>query len=312
MTPIGFVNEILFQVNAIRRELLGKPPATLFHYTNLRGVLGIANSRIVRAMCVTGLNDDNEIHYGVNLVEVEISKVIRSEISQTTKAILNEIPEQLRTGISRTFVACFCANPASAFHWNSYGPYCLRFETDANREPLLRVSVSAAQVGYFRAIYGEEPQQVAINRALKTVISAVDRNTQGVLEGPWAKSTTQFLARNASELLLDLIVAFKKVEFEDDAEWRLAVRPKSALVSSSPNVADQNFDVLVKRETKEFVELQKLRSTNPFQNFAFRSPVPFAEVIQSPLCNDPGELELIRSFLDENGRTDIKVAMASR
>ena len=64
--------------------------------------------------------------------------------------------------MSRTFVACFCANPASEFHWKEYGPYCLRFETDRNREPLLRVSVSGAQVGYYRAVYGEAAQQNAV------------------------------------------------------------------------------------------------------------------------------------------------------
>lgn len=308
MAPIGFVNDILSQVNALRQELLGQdPPNALFHYTTLQGVVGITSSRIVRAMSVASLKDSSEIHYGVNLVETEVERKIHEKISQATKAILSQLSVELRARISRTFVACFCASPASKFHWTSYGPYCLRFETDGNREPLLRVAVSGAQVGYFKAIYAEASQQSAMKRALSAVVAAVERNTFGVLEGPWAESMIRFLARNASELLLDIIVSFKKAEFWRDEEWRLVVRPNSALSSSAPDMADSNFDILVKRETKEYVELQIVRPPMPFQNLALRSPVPFAAVVQSPFLNDSRELNIIERALSKNYRPDICV-----
>ncbi|MGB9119959.1 MAG: hypothetical protein WCE73_05015 [Candidatus Angelobacter sp.] len=311
MAPIGFVNDILSQVNAIRQELLGQnPPDTLFHYTTLQGVVGITSSRIVRAMSVASLKDSSEIHYGVNLVETEVERKSHEEISQAAKAILSQLGAELKSRISRTFVACFCASPASEFHWDSYGPYCLRFETDGNREPLLRVSVSGAQVGYFKAIYAEASQQSAIKRALSAVIAAVEQHTLGALEGPWAESMIRFLARNASELLLDIIVSFKKAEFWRDEEWRLVVRPNSALSSSAPDMADRNFDILVKRETKEYVELQIIRPPMLFQSVAMRSPVPFAAVVQSPFRNDSRELNIIERVLNKNYRADISVKRA--
>jgi hypothetical protein len=311
MSPIGFVSEILVQVNAIRQELLGQhPPATLFHYTSLQGVLGITSSRIVRAMSVASLRDSSEIHYGVNLVETEVERKSHEEISQAAKAILGQLGAELRSRISRTFVACFCASPASEFHWALYGPYCLRFETDGNREPLLGVSASGTQVGYFKAIYAETSHQSAIKRALSAVVAAVERNTLGVLEGPWAESMIRFLARNASELLLDIIVSFKKAEFWRDEEWRLVVRPNSALSSSAPDMADRNFDILVRRETREYVELQIIRLPMLFQNLALRSPIPFVAVVQSPFLNDSSELNIIERVLNKNCRTDISVTRA--
>lgn len=311
MAPIGFVNDILSQVNALRQELLGQdPPNTLFHYTTLQGVVGITSSRIVRAMSVASLKDSSEIHYGVNLVETEVERKSHEKISPAAKAILSQLSVELRGRISRTFVACFCASPVSEFHWTSYGPYCLRFETDGNREPLLRVSVSGAQVGYFKAIYAEASQQSAMKRDLSAVVAAVERNTLGVLEGPWAESMIRFLARNASELLLDIIVSFKKAEFWRDEEWRLVLRPNSALSSSAPDMADRNFDILVRREAKEYVELQIVRPPLPFQNLSLRSPVPFAAVVQSPFQTDSRELNIIERALSKNYRPDISVTRA--
>jgi hypothetical protein len=171
--------------------------------------------------------------------------------------------------------------------------------------------VSGAQVGYFKAIYAEASQQSAIKRALSAVVAAVERNTLGVLEGPWAEFMIRFLARNASELLLDIIVSFKKAEFWRDEEWRLVVRPNSALTSSAPDITDRNFDILIRRETREYVDLQIIRPIMPFQNLALRSPVPFTAVIQSPFRDDSTELNVIEGVLNKNGRSDICVTRAS-
>jgi hypothetical protein len=309
ISPIGFVNEIIAQVNVIRRELLGgDPPAALFHYTRLSGAEGITNSRIVRAMPVTGLRDKQEVLHGVKLVESEAEKLTRTGVPKFVANVLGRIPEELRGRMSRTFVACFCANPASEFHWKEYGPYCLRFETDHNREPLLRVSVSGAQVGYYRAIYGEAAQQNAVERALKGIVAAINSNTAGTLDGPWEDFS---LARNASELLLDVIVAFKRAEFSNDAEWRLAVRPNSALASSAPDLADRNFDVIVRRGEKPHVELQVLRPIAPFYSVSLRSPVPYTAITQSPYCDSAEELRVIQRVLEKNGRGDIAIRKAS-
>ena len=83
ISPIGFVNDILAEVNIIRQDLLGGDlPPVLFHYTRLDGVLGITNSRIVRAMPVMGLRDKEEVLHGVKLVESEAEKLTRTGVPQ--------------------------------------------------------------------------------------------------------------------------------------------------------------------------------------------------------------------------------------
>jgi hypothetical protein len=57
-SPIGFGNDVLADINSIRLRLLGdSPPPVLFHYTSLEGVIGITNSRSLRAFCVANQKD---------------------------------------------------------------------------------------------------------------------------------------------------------------------------------------------------------------------------------------------------------------
>jgi hypothetical protein len=112
-------------------------------------------------------------------------------------------------------------------------------------------------------------------------------------------------------LLLDVIVAFKRAEFSNDAEWRLAVRPNSALASSAPDLADRNFDVIVRRGEKPHVELQVLRPIARFYSVSLRSPVPYTAITQSPYCDSAEELRVIQRVLEKNGRGDIAIRKAS-
>jgi hypothetical protein len=306
-SPVGFANEVLAAINSIRLRLLGgSPPAALFHYTSLAGVIGITESRSLRAFCVANQKDISEIRYGAEIVDAEIKEMLRKGVGATTQMILEGLTRQAVSRMDRTFVACFCSSGISPFHWRRYGEYCLRFDTNESREPLLRPASMVAEAGYHRVIYGRIRQKSAIQLALRGIARAVSNNTHGTPSGPWVESIVKILTRDAAELILDLLIAFKKVKYWPEREWRLTVRPKSSLASSAPEMADHNFDLAVHRGERNYVDLQLPGATQFFEPIV-RPGVPFSAVLHNPFLPNAKERALIQDTLEQNGRGNIPV-----
>jgi hypothetical protein len=63
----------------------------------------------------------------------------------------------------------------------------------------------------------------------------------------------QFCARNASQLLMDLVASFKERRFRQEKEWRIVCRPNLSLNTSAPGFERDNFKHLVKGDYKRYV-----------------------------------------------------------
>ena len=314
--PMALVNPIIATVGALRRESAGIPPKTLSHYTSSPAVVAITEQRHVRAHCVTGLLDKTEVIHGTRLIDAKAEKTIGCGTTPFASMVLTRLSEQLERGIDRTFVLCFCASSNSLFHWRvgkfGFGDYSLQFETGVTPEPLLRPQSGGASVQYNRVIYSRSRQRHAIRKAIAATVTAIESSTGGTPEGPRMESTAAMVARNVSELLLDLIVSFKRRYYALEQEWRLVVRPDATPFSSAPEMADENFDVMVKTDAKTFKRYVELSA--PYSNKIFGvpspPPVPFTSVIESPFLRSRAERESIRRSLEENGRPDIAIHKA--
>jgi hypothetical protein len=284
-------------------------PPLLFHYTSAQGVIGIADSRVLRASCVADFADKTEIKYGVEILKDEVKRALRLGVPLVSEMVLARLAEQAVSRIHRTFAVCFCSDGSSLFHWRRYGNYCLQFETNGRSEPLVRPTSWYAQAQYHRVIYGRFRQRAAIRSAIQAIVAALNRNGSGTSDGPSAEYISVFLARNTSALLLDLLTAFKKLRYYPEQEWRLTVRPNLSLCSSAPDLADKNFDVTVKQLPRRFVELHIVRETRLFEPL-LRRPVPFNAVIQSPFARNAHERVSIQKALDENCGPEIQLRAA--
>jgi hypothetical protein len=320
LSHAALVHDTCEKINTLRSRFLGtEPPAKLFHYTNRDAVIGIAGSRTVRATCVVCLDDTTEVMHGIKAVETEVHSVLRYTVHPLARMVLKRLGEQMGTRISRIFVACFCSNRNSLRYWrlpwlsrHGYGDYCLEFATNKMREPLLRPTpFRGASVQYNRVIYGAKRQRKAIRTALQDIAAAISHNSSGQLDGPWATSVLDLVIRDTAELLLDLIVSFKRRRYILDQEWRLIIRPGEVVGSSAPAVTDSNFDLIVKREvrgnkSKRYVEVFLPRQTFP-PLLSSMSPIPFTAVYQSPFSKSSADFQAIRLTLNENGGADIPI-----
>jgi hypothetical protein len=310
LRPTEFTSDIAKTVNSIRLRLLGgRLPPALYHYTCFDAVLKIGDSRVLWATSAADLADATEIEYGAELVEEQVQRKVKSGIAEFPEMILQRLPAALIDCKSWTFVVCFCPTSDSAFHWKDYGEYCLEFDTRRSWEPQLRPRTSDADVQYYRAIYWQCAQRGAIRRAIDAITDAATNNSSGVALGPWTESIARFCARNASQLLMDLVASFKASRFRREKEWRIVCRPNLSLNSSAPDLERDRFKHMVKGDRKHYVELHtQAPDRGQIIGGHPRLAVPFCSIRrQDGFLRDDDELRRIRQMLEDNGRSDIKL-----
>jgi len=255
------------------------------------------------------LEDAKEIEYGVELVREEVRRKIKSGLAEFPQVVLKILPADLIDCKPWTFVVCFCAIQDSGFHRKYYGECCLEFDTGSSWDPQLRPRSSDADIRYYRAIYWRCAQRGAIRRAIAAITDSAAKNTSGVAQGPWMESIAQFCARNASQLLMDLIASFKASRFRREKEWRIVCRPNLSLNTSAPGLERDNFKHLVKGDRKHYVELHiPVPNHGQIIGAPGISSVPFCSIRRPDgFRSDDDESRRIRQMLEENDRRDIKL-----
>jgi hypothetical protein len=311
LRPIEFTNDVAKAMNFSRLRLLGRSlPSALYHYTWFDAALKIGDSRVVWATSAADLADPKEIEYGVELVKEYVQRKIKSGLAEFPQMVLRLLPAALIDCKSWTFVVCFCATQGSCFHQKEYGEYCLGFDTCLTWNPQLRPRSPDADVQYYRVIYRHGVQHGAIRRAIDSITDSAVRNSDGVTQGPWMESIAQFCARNASQLLIDLVASFKTGGYHREKEWRIICRPSLSLNSSAPGLERNRFKHLVKGDHKKhYVELQtpvpdrgQIIGSHP------GSSVPFCSIYRSDgFRNDDEELRHVRQMLEGNEGCDIRL-----
>ena len=292
-------------VGEIYRELFSGPgPQLLHHYTSAATVQAIAQSRSLWATCIDDQSDKTEISHASGLVTQLAEEISHRGTPAFATDVLRSLPSFMEERKQWIYIACFCDDHDSALHWGKYGNYCLTFPAPWTGQPSLAVPDPQAECWYQRVIYDEGSHRGAIERALKSIVVALSRNTSGRNEGPWAQAMVDNCARNAAQQLLSLAVGFKRKSFEDEREWRIVCAPRLGSNSSAPKYIDDIFSVNVKRSPRRHLLLQIRREPVLFQP-RLDAPVPFLDWSHNPDHYDTQELQKINSALKANDRADL-------
>lgn len=220
-------------------------PIHLAHYTTAEGLRGIIDSGNLWATSAYYLNDASELDYGRQLFGDILIKAIAEEgRDPVSKSIFQEAKKafepggELESTISRTYVTCFCERDNLLSQWRGYGQaggYAIVFPLKEFRNGAMMVSDSY-HTELHRVIYDREIQTLLLKLVLEDLISVL--NEESILQlwksyGPaekhlFASSFNTFLQTMA----LNEIVRFKDPAFEEEREWRLAVRPMSFKINT--------------------------------------------------------------------------------
>jgi hypothetical protein len=214
---IAEINKVLFA---------GSAPRFLHHYTSAATVEAIVQSRSLWATCIGDQSDKTEISHASELVTELAEEVSRSETHAFAIDVLKRLPFYMEERKQWIYIACFCDDHDSGLHWREYGDYRLTFHASWTGAPALSMSDFQADCRYQPVIYDERLQRNAIERALRLIVLAISSNTGGHNQGPWAQAMVDNCARNVAQLLLGVVVGFKRKLFEGEREWRIVCAPR--------------------------------------------------------------------------------------
>jgi Protein of unknown function (DUF2971) len=190
-----------------------KPPATLYHYTDQNGLLGIIKKKEILASHHQCLNDTQEFLHAKDIIRAEINRCCASANSES-RALLERIRAALDgPGMEEVdlYVASFSEDGDSLPQWRAYGGQISGFALGFESERL----VVPEEFRLARCIYDPKEQcEVA-----KAIVAEV--------EGKLAQIASVGAADkfNAWALLALTIhqfaLIFKHEKFHDEREWRI-------------------------------------------------------------------------------------------
>jgi Protein of unknown function (DUF2971) len=206
-----------------------KPKASLWHYTDAVGFMGIIDTKTIHATHFAHLNDPGELRFGQRVVSKVLDAAREACSSSFGRGVLWSVQEKWEEGgdeistDTRVFVASFCADNGNRLsQWRGY---------------------SKDGAGYslgFRSLgkgFGEGLTLVKVDYRSDTSVHAVERDkfvaiasmAEKFREDADSASDRKFIkeqaAAAADRLVASMVVRTKHKAFSEEREWRIVASP---------------------------------------------------------------------------------------
>lgn len=204
---------------SLRQELAHliseNPEKIVYHYTDVRALIGMLDSGKIWATHVSRMNDVIEYEIGVAFV----TQCIRANLQRPSGALVDKVISRLRS--VDTFIACYSAAPNRLSQWRAYSGagtgYCIGFRTSEmatidDRMPLLE-----------KVIYGEDVAESILLRLLENVDEFLNENDFGEVEVGYLMGMLEATFNNVACII-------KHPGFEEEAEYRHIYQPSSSAI----------------------------------------------------------------------------------
>ena len=220
--------------NITARLYADRPDETLYHYTTLKGLLGIIASTTLWASDIRYLNDSAEMKHAADLIKQEVARRIAA--GHPNPKLLNQFQYWVGHRVTHghmLFSASFRSNGNLLSQWRGYSTHGKGVSIGFDPERIVVLArAQAFQVG--RCIYAPERQQELIG----TVVDAVEAvaEEQGECSDPARRSPDQSY-HDSFELvesdLLRIAAILKHPSFQEEEEWRV-VSPVFSDLATAP------------------------------------------------------------------------------
>lgn len=263
------------------RLITDTPASTVYHYTDVNGLIGIITSGCIRATHVNRLNDASENIHGFKLVHDHVSQNMPKASKSLFEIILSEFQSV------DTYVACYSTEDDQLSQWREYTGsqvgYCMGFETsqmatiDDRLPPLEAV------------IYKEHQVTNLLDRLLERV------NEFFTINPTFGEVELGHVLGTVSAMLNSIACITKHPKFDEEKEYRHIYQPGKTGLSLSPCFKSGRFGLT------SYVEINFLKP-----NF-----VPLKSVTISPCHDFDLEKKELEIFLQKKGYENIKIEKSS-
>jgi hypothetical protein len=315
-------------------ELLAQraPPRRLYHYTTLRGLLGITASHSLWASDVRYMNDASELSYAAELV----SEVVTETLSEVDNEVLRPaLPG--RPGFAnafeygaRPFVACFCEEEDLLSQWRGYRASETGYSLGLDLSTLANFGDLPPNTYLRKVVYDSDEQR----KEVRDVVGIWLRTAASLLEPERGLRTEDVFPYPAiwalQEALAEHHLCFKHPAFAEEREWRLIklvdVREELRLLDhrrieemlratdermrelgvEMPNVRTawgeanaEGIEIKFRRSPVGLVPYMELPLRDRAGVFAGR--LPLWQVVQGPTMNPELSIESVGMYLESCG-----------
>lgn len=216
------LNAFLESIKSFNREFifgLG-PNDSLFHYTDLQGLLGIVSDHDLRLTHSLYLNDAEEMIHGSTVAEQVIVNARKGKRGKRWNSYLDQLTELLKQPLPEgVYICCFCQKDNLLSQWRSYGangsgvsirfnPHQFYFVTGPD-------SPHGGMMRLWKVFYLPAQQVSILNSAVNFAFQ----------HPPAGKTSTAEMARQAADAIQFFIPTFKNADFVEESEWRLIFTP---------------------------------------------------------------------------------------
>lgn len=233
MKPKFFDDSDVIAVSKLCLDLAGRltpmPPDKLYHYTTAAGLIGILESKCLRASHIIGMNDSFEFRHSVGSLcqAIEYRQSNYSGISADVKMMLARFRDGLSdamklSNVPPIFVSCFTQDVDFTNHWTEYGDrgrgYAVGFAVDGLLKCGQEQGLFLLKCEYDDRSIADIMSKIVI--ASETIFSEIKRKNPNAESTQLIDDFLDFYTWNLSFLA----PAFKSPTFIHESEWRFTRR----------------------------------------------------------------------------------------
>lgn len=204
-----------------------RSPRIVYHYTTSDGLLGILESKKIRATAVEYLNDSKELTFAVD----SASSFIRTSRDKLFPGVHAPLADLVLTGLTQryesgVFVACFCTNGDRLSQWRGYADRGLGFALGFVGRRLTKLQLvngaDVLNVRFGRCSYTEKSLHASIEDWCNRTREKYDQMKLGT-NRMIQKLLPRILEAAASRMIGQYAPFVKHPQFQEEQEWRLVV-----------------------------------------------------------------------------------------
>lgn len=263
------------------------PKGLLYHYTTLKGLLGIVNSSSLWASDITYMNDSAELKHSADLISLEVQDRIAKGRGKAD--LLGRFVDWVLHRITNghlLFAASFRSHGNLLSQWRGYSSHgkgvSLGFSAD--------YIVSCAHSQNFRVckcIYDPAMQRDLIRQIVDVVESQVEKQLSGHGTSFDRSSIYQTVFAQIETDLLRIAAVLKHPSFQEEEEWRVV----------SPVITDNDKSHILFREANAMLVPYVEYNLKPDPKKKLR----LDHLFLGPTSNINISMNSLKMFLAKNG-----------
>lgn len=276
---------------------------TIYHYTDLNGLIGIVESHTLFSTHINFLNDRKEFLHGLDIIE-SILKENNNEFYNSMSTELNKKIENLKN--LEKFVTCFSRNGDLLSQWRSYGNQgkgvAIGFDpleiTESFEEMLHGINI----------LYDEKDQKEILREIIKISIAYFDQHK---IHYDWEGCDYNFMISKAIiEFLESIIIGWKHPSFSEEEEFRLEYDvdylanrkdKKEILFRKSDRLLIPYIKLYSKYREMDNENSEQIKHTGSNQKF------PITKIILGPSLDFESNKIAIQMLLKKNGFNYVEI-----